>query len=237
MMRIGICDDVKEIVKSLYEDIYTWAMYHHVNVEIKKIYSGEDLLCEIQYSGCFDVIFLDVELGSLNGLEVARAIRKTDNITKLIFISSHHQYYKEAYEVQPFQFLDKPIEQNKLYTVLEQIYHAVKEKETSFSFAHQRVNYRVLCNDIIYFKSESRYVNIVCKGTSYQFLGKLDEVERILFERKSNFLRIHRSYLVNAKNIKEYSYENIVLVNGEELMISRNQRINVREAYKRFLER
>lgn len=107
-MRIGICDDIREEVEKQEKQVRQITYQIGIRADIRKCYSGMDLLMEIELSGQFDIILLDIELGGMNGIETARQIRESDVNCNIIFITSFEQYSKEAISVHPFAFVDKP---------------------------------------------------------------------------------------------------------------------------------
>ena len=109
MLRIGICDDIREEVEKQEKQVRQITYQMGIRTDIRKCYSGMDLLMEIELSGQFDIIFLDIELGGINGIETARQIRESDVNCNIIFITSFEQYSKEAISVHPFAFVDKPV--------------------------------------------------------------------------------------------------------------------------------
>ena len=98
-MRIGICDDIREEVEKQEKQVRQITYQIGIRADIRKCYSGMDLLMEIELSGQFDIILLDIELGGMNGIETARQIRESDVNCNIIFITSFEQYSKEAISV------------------------------------------------------------------------------------------------------------------------------------------
>lgn len=236
MLRIAICEDEKHYADKLEKYLRIWALNTAVNVRIKKYTGGDLLLSGIKTDGMFDLIFMDIEMGRMNGLETAAKIRETDYITTLIFVSQYEDYYREAYHVHPFHFLSKPVEMEELEETMN-AYMKMKDQDMeTFTFTIRKAQYNLRLNDIIYFYSECRQVTAVCADQRYSFYGKLSEVQRELEEKSSHFLRIHQSYLVNTRYVKEYHYSNVVLYNGENLCISRDNRKKMSEIHMLLME-
>ena len=175
-----------------------------------------------------DILFLDIELPGLNGVEIGKYIR---DILKnsgmfLVYISSRKEYAMELFQNQPFDFLVKPISKEKLYQVMEKILNIVGRTEGSFQYKNQGNTYRMMYKDILYFQSEGRKINIVMKNESKIFYGRLNEIEEKIPEKL--FLRIHKSYLVNRMYVKEFTYEWVKMINGDVLNISKVNRADVR---------
>lgn len=237
MLRIGICDDERAAVDSHAEQVRLVMRQMGMNADIRKCYTGNELLMEIEENGKFDILLLDIEMEDMNGIEVARRIRNTDAYVVIIFISAFDQYCKEAISVQPYAFLDKPLQHAQIRKAIKEAYSRQIEERETFDFQAGRVYYSIDLREIYYFHSELRKVYITARGAEYWFYGKIDWVERYLARKKHCFLRIHKSFLVNSRYIVRYDYEKVVLRNGEELEISRSRRKRVRQYCMELLER
>lgn len=237
MLRIGICDDDREAVEAHAEQVRRIMRQMGMNADIRKCYTGNELLLEIEENGKFHIILLDIEMEYMNGIEVARKIRSMDAYVVIIFISAFDQYCKEAISVQPYAFLDKPLQQAQIRRAIEEAYKRQIEEKETYDFQFDRVYYSIDLSEIYYFRSELRKVFIVTRQTEYWFYGKIDQVEQSLSRKKHRFLRIHKSFLVNSHYIVRYYYEKIALQNGEELEISRSQRSLIRKYCMELLER
>lgn len=113
VLNVAICDDEKAFCCKLGNILNEVAEQEKIYVDIDIYQSGGELLGEIQKNKiCYDIIFLDIEMEGMNGLETAKELRKQDEIVKIIYVSSHKSYAIEAFEVQPFQFAIKPIDKD-----------------------------------------------------------------------------------------------------------------------------
>lgn len=126
MLRIGICDDVIEEVEKQEKQIRQIIYQMGIRVDIRKCYSGMDLLAEIELRGQFYIIFLDIELGGINGIETAHQIRESDVNCNIIFITSFEQYSKEAISVHLFAFVDKPVTYEQMKKFIMDAYENYK---------------------------------------------------------------------------------------------------------------
>lgn len=237
MLRIGICDDEREALETHTEKVRHIMQQMGMNADIRKCRTGNELLMEMEENGKFDIILLDIEMEYMNGIEAARKIRETDAYVVLIFISAFDQYCKEAISVQPYAFLDKPLQQAQIGEAIGEAYRRQIEQKETFDFQAGRVYYSVDLREICYFRSELRKVFVVTRQKEYWFYGKVDEVEWVLSQKRHRFLRIHKSFLVNSRYIVCYHHDTIVLQNGEELEISRSQRSLVRKYCMELMER
>lgn len=175
-----------------------------------------------------NILFLDIELPGKNGVMIGKYIREIlkEEALFLVYISSKVNYALQLFQNRPFDFLVKPIEQSKVYHVLDNICRISGKNSVSFEFQTQNSRYRVLYTDILYFQSAGRKINIVMKKEVKTFYGKLNEIEERTPE--NTFLRIHKSYLVNKSYVREFTYEWVKMLNGDVLNISKINRADVR---------
>ncbi len=179
MLKIAICDSESQYAQELGRCIGTWAANAGYNVKVKTFSHGDLLLSCLQEKGMFDLIFLDIEKDTGSGLQTAARIRERDFITSIVFVS-WYDYYKEAYEAHPFYFLHKPANPAKVGEILDAYMKMRYQDIETFTFGINKAQYNLRLNDIMYFYSERRHVNAVCKDRQYTFYGKLGEVQRRL---------------------------------------------------------
>lgn len=237
MVRIAICEDDLRELTELKELVNTFVGEHILCYDIKGFYSGEELLIDIEDMGVFDIIFLDIEMGGLDGVAVAREIRAMYPKTIVIFVSAHSEYYKAAFDVQPFQFIDKPVDFHELYDICCRVLELITQQRERLSFFFKNTYYSIDTGDILYIESDRRIIRIVCDTERFEFYGKLNDVERRLADGQMKFIRIHQSYLVSIQKIKVFSYNSIVMSNNDQLVVSRDRRKNVRDTYINFLQK
>lgn len=234
-MRIAVCDDEIVVLRQVESLLGSYFMKKRMNVTVSTFLNGEELLMDIENAGVYDLIYLDIELSQINGIKTAQILRKKYPESLLIFISSHSQYYRDAFDVQPFNFLDKPLDSVMFCDVLERAIRFLIKYPQTISFYFNRIYYNISINKILYFESDRRIVRVVCENAGYEFYGKLSDVEERLTERTDLFLRIHRSYLVNAHYIKELSHTYIIMSNGIRLSISPDRRKKIRSFYLNWI--
>ena len=228
MIKIAICDDVTEITSLLEEMIIEISNRHLVSVDIEVFFTGDYLLRYINNGNSFDLIFLDIEMENINGIQVGNEIRESmgDNDTQIVYISGTSKYAMDLFKVRPFDFLVKPLDLDKVEDVFL-TYLKTIDKNSYFSYKKGRVYNRVEIKDIIFFESNNRKVNIVFKDHIDSFYGSMNQVH----EDTKDFgcLYIHKSYIVNTLYIKHYLYDKIILFNERELPISQSRRKFVRD--------
>lgn len=236
MIRIAVCDDVKEFRDDIERQLQIWSTEKAVNISVRKFCDGIPLLHCLNDNGMFDIIFLDVEMGESNGMEIAAQIRDADYITSIVFVSQYEDYYKDAYNLHPIHFLSKPVNQSKIDEVMDFYTKLQQRNAETFSFCINKSMYTIWLTEILYFNSERRQINIVCKDKRFTIYGKLGEIEKQMADRNCKFLRIHQSFLVNMRHIREYRYSEVVMDNEETLLVSKENRKKIREIHKLLIE-
>lgn len=173
----------------------------------------------------------------MDGIKTAKKIRKIDKNVVIIYVSGYEAYAIETFEVNPFRFIVKPVKKE----MFEKIYLAAVERVTLddafFQFKYGKSFYKESLEDIIYFESNRRIINIITVHGNFKFYGKLNEVQERVATAKTTFLRIHQSYLVNYKYINRLSYDFVEMRNGVRLSISEEKQKMISELYFKELER
>lgn len=236
MLRIAICDDVQMYLETTSESVREWSVNSKIEIELFKFHSGEELLIDMEDKGAYDIILLDVELDGENGIGIAKKINKMNFSTLVIFISQYN-YFQDAYDAYPFHFLGKPIDTEKLFQVLDDAAKIKKADVERITFQFNRKVYNVLLGEVEYFFSSKRVIHVMCLEEEMQFYGKLDEFELGLQPKLNTFLRVHKSYLVNSRHIKEYQSSSVVMRSGVTIPVSADRRAEVRKAHMKALEK
>lgn len=231
MIQISLCDDEAQQRSSLRKIIERSLDLRGLSYHLSEFESGEALLAHLS-SASPDILFLDIEMGQLNGMETARLLRKQTTKTILIFVTSHPDYVFQGYEVKALNYLLKPCKEAKIIEVLEA---AVAELDTGseqfYLFSHKSSQTRLPLQEICYFWSERRKIHVQTTEESFIFYGKLNDVE---VELPDCFVRIHNRYLVNLHFVQEVRSD-IVHCAGHQLPLSRANKQALQLAFARNL--
>ena len=228
VFHIGICDDEKGTCAQLEDMLYDYGKKQGIKIDVTVWYEGESL-CEFLKKGDrLDILFLDIELLSTDGIKVGGFIRDEleDIETLIVYISSKSSYALNLFKIQPLDFLIKPLMENVVSDVMNRAIKIYERKNQLFEFSTRRCHCKIPFRNIIYFYSQNKKINIVTKKDEVQFNGKLKEIATIV---PHNFILIHQSYLINLDFVMECSYEVIKMQNGILLNVSLPYRKNVRE--------
>lgn len=228
MYNIGICDDGENVCTSIENMLIQYAQEKRIQVDTNVWYTGEGLRDHLASGNHLDILFLDIELFKMTGIEVGNYIRnQLDNVgMQIIYISGKASYAQQLFKTQPLDFLVKPISQDQINDVMEMAIRIIKKRNERFEFQQGKDYYYVPMGDIIYLESEGRKVKVVTMKSTFEFYGKLKEVAKRLSE---DFIVIHQSYIINREYVFRYTYEMVELVNGTILTISLANRKLVRD--------
>ena len=221
MLRIGICDDLADarlVLRSALERILET---RKIQGQFFEFSSGETLLRWYDHhAGELDVIFLDMELHELDGMETARRLRASDAGLQLVFVTGYADYVFDGYSVGALGYLMKPPRQEQLEAVLSRVQAAlVRDLDRAYVCRSGDTRYRIPIARILYFASDRRQVQCVAEGRTYTFYGKLDAVAE---EVGAAFVRVHQRYLVRAGAVDRMEGGEVVLRTGERLPVSRS---------------
>jgi DNA-binding LytR/AlgR family response regulator len=229
-MNIAICDDNKAICSQVKNIISNYMNSTFSPLTINVFYSGEDLLDYLYLENIVDLIFLDIELENMNGIEVGQQIRHVfnDNRTEIVYMSGRDEYDRQLFDVQPLLFIGKPIKKEPIIRAIQLTVKRQRISDKLFSYQKDNEFYQIPLSEIIYFESLNRKIIIVTTKFTDSFYGNLKQITQELF--KSNFFPIHRSYLINYNHTKIIRYSEVVVSNKETLPISRTKR----KAFRKF---
>lgn len=175
-------------------------------------------------------------MSSMDGIEAAHYIRQTDPEVIIIFISGYDNYYLQLFEVEPFRFIKKPINEIKFQEIFYKAYEKNIRNPIFFYYKYKKMIHKVLIKEILYFESKGRTVSIILSNCQNKvFYGKLDNVEKTLSDIKVPFLRIHKSYYVNFMHVRQMNFSKVILNNSTVLTISEERQKYVRERYMEIL--
>lgn len=229
-MNIGICDDEKEICLQIRKLVLAVAP----ESQVAYYCSGKQLLAERQR---FDILFLDIQMSDMNGMELARTLRERKEDTVLIFVTALKEYVFEAFDVSAFHYLLKPLANDKFNSVFQEaLKEAVKRarnREETLFFQTKSRSFTLLKNEILYVENCRRKVDIHTLRRTETIYATMAHMEALL---GGGFYRCHRGYLVNMAYIAQYSADSILLHNGETIYLSKEKYNDFVTAYMNYLK-
>ena len=231
MLNIAVCDDDVQTTGKIDMMLQKAAKQNFVDIDVEVYWNGKNLVDAVKQKVNFDIIYLDIEIGKEDGVSVAKRIRHYDKNVKIIYVTSYENYMKDSFQVHPFQFLVKPVEENVFEECFKLVVEDINSEDFYFRYRFRKVNYKVPVQEILYFKSDKRKIIIVTEKDIFVLYGKLNEIEEYLKEGKVSFLRVHQSFLVNYRHIERQANDFVEMDNGEKIFISEDRRKKISEQY------
>ncbi|MGX4601194.1 LytR/AlgR family response regulator transcription factor [Faecalimicrobium sp. JNUCC 81] len=219
MLKIAICDDEKSQLNLLKNILSIHMDLKGLDYKIYEFESGEDLIDSINNEN-YDIIFSDIEMKNLDGIETAKNIRIHNKKSVIIFVTAYPDFVFQGYDVKAFNYILKPYKSEKIGQVLESALEELDYIKDKFYIVELKSGTKKInLNNTIYFTSDKRKVNAFTLTENIDFYDKLDALENSL---PSFFVRIHQRYLVNINFVSSVE-SNSLTINGENLPISRGR--------------
>lgn len=199
MLRIALCDDETNARDALRIQLEKILIEDSEEI-IYEFSSGTNAVSWLEkHPGEIDLLFLDVEMNGLSGMETARRIRQSDDRLMIVFVTGYAEYVFDGYRVGALDYMVKPVSGQKLGELICRVRSKMRQEEAaSFTLKNSDGTWRFRLSDILYFYSDKRKVILVTKKGEYPFYAKLDAVEKKLAPA---FVRIHQRYLVNPESV------------------------------------
>lgn len=228
-MLICLVDDDSTQLDYLKILIGKWANMHHLQVEINFYHSAEEMLFEHDQSYPYDLIILDIQMGRINGIELAKRIRKIDSEVTLAFVSGMADYVFDGYEVEAIRYILKPVGQDKIDELLNYVNTQMTKKNSyliiSVAGEKKRINY----DDIIYFESMGHYITLHLEDAEYDYKYNMSDLCSDL--NNTEFVQTHRSYIVNMKYVEKITRRECQLIHNINIPLSRSSYKAVNEKF------
>ena len=231
MLSIAICDDEKNVCEYIEKRTMECLARADEDADVQVFYDGSELFSACrENASIFDIIFLDIKMKTINGVECARLLREAGVQALIVFITSSAEYVFSGYEVKAFRYILKTDLINAFDRVFGECLTELHKSTTDFYIVKNASEVRnISLNDILYFESNRRVLIIYTTKGEITFYGKLDDVQKELEQK--DFIRTHQSFLVNALKIKSVKKDSAELLNGVTLPVSKSRATAVKEAY------
>ncbi len=204
------------------------------SVDLKKYRSGEELIFAYESGARFSVILLDMQMNELDGIQTANVIRQMDKDCLIIIVTSIIEYAVEGYSIDAYDFVLKPIDQEKFYRVLRKAIKEIQVRANKiYEIRTRDMTKMIRLAEITYFESNRKKVIVHTIDGHYENNESISTVEDKLTQ--DGFVRISRYYLINVNYIKEIDVKTLVLLSGEELKYSDKYRDKIKSEYMKFM--
>ena len=230
-MRFAVCDDEAELRRDISDRIAALCP----GASVTEFSSGGKLLAG---AGGFDIIFLDIGMDEIDGMQTARELRRNGCRAAIIFVTAFGDRVFDAFDVGAFNFLVKPVSAQKFAEVLKK---AIDSRDTPPpTETHDRyiaiktggLNTKLALSEIMYAEVFDRTLILHTVSGKVGYRGKLSEFEKCTDD---SFFRTHRSYLINLRYLASYTSSQVTLDNGDKVILAKKRYSELVKAYMRFI--
>lgn len=216
--RIAVVDDSSTDAEYVQRLLTRWAQERGSAVRAERFISAESFLFHYDEDRVWDILLLDIEMGEMNGVSLARRIRQENEQVQIVFITGLPDFIAEGYEVSALHYLMKPVAEDKLFAVLDRAAANLARRERMLTVCFDRQTDLVPLSHITYIESQRQYVVIHTPGREYRMKASLADTEAQLDEY---FLQCQRSFIVNLRCVQRINAASVLLRDGTEVPISR----------------
>lgn len=216
--KIAICDDEQNQIEYISSLVLSWSESNRHTCKISTFASAEAFLFEYEDDKIWDILLLDIEMGTMNGVNLAKTIRQSNDGVQIVFITGFPDFIAEGYEVSALHYLMKPVSQEKLHEVLDRAAANLAKAEKRLCITFDRQTDYIPLSQITHIEAKKQYVDIHTIGEVYRMKISLEDVKKQLDEY---FFKCQRSFIVNLRHITRIKGDCVVLKNGTQVPISR----------------
>lgn len=231
-LSIVVCDDSETDLQYITGMVNDWAMQGRIPVSVRTFTSAESFLFHYSENNDYDILLLDVEMGKLNGIDLAKQLRARNSRAQIVFITGYPDFIAEGYEVSALHYLMKPVSSEKLAEVLNRASDLSQKERPYLLVSSERETIRIFFDDIYYAESQGHYMLIYTQQMQYRvrmtvwgLLEKLDE----------GFYRCSRSFVVSLRHVCRITKGEIFLENQVSLPLGRGQYDEINKAMIHYL--
>lgn len=236
MTNIYLCDDNQIILQKYQDLIIQLAESNNLSIAIKTYSSGEQLLFHLSESpNDADIIYLDVLMGKLNGIDTARKLRRCGCLSEIIFLTSSDEFVFDSFDVSPLNYIRKDnVTETKFEQILLNAVSLSDEKAGDILLCESgSTKKQILLSSISYLDITNRVVNVHYFDKVFQFYSTMEKQEQYLSQK--GFMRCHRSFLINLRYVDEIGTAEIRLVDGTSIPAGRTYIKDLKLAFSAYL--
>jgi len=215
--RVAIVDDSTTDTEFLRGILNSWAQKRHVNIRAETFPSAESFLFRYAEDKPWDILLLDIEMGTMDGVTMAKRVRQDNEAVQIVFVTGYSDYIAEGYEVAALHYLMKPVNREKLLAVLDRALEKRKQEERCLNLEIYGEMVRIPFYEIRYLDVSANYVTVHAKA-DHTVKRTLGDFEKELDDR---FQRVGRSMILNLKFIRRVTKTQVHLSDGTVLPLPR----------------
>lgn len=232
-MKIALVDDEKQSLNKMLEYCREYASGHNILYEFSLFESGEAFLKNLK-KDTYSIVFIDIYMTGINGIEAARQLRKRDNKCFLIFLTSSPDYMRDAFSFHAFEYILKPFTRERIFQVLDDIQEVTSSDSRFIEITSGRKTIPVFLSDLMSAVSDGHYLEIGLSDGSFlrsrmtvrEFLTLMDDDPR--------FLPVNKGIVLNADYINRFENNCCILENGTKFPIKIRNRLQIEQAVRDY---
>lgn len=228
-MKIAICDDKEEYRQFILQHIKFYFSEHLIDLKALEYESGEALLASNEI---FDIVFLDIEMKELNGIQTAKELNRINKNTIIFIITAYQKYLDEAMDLHIFRYIDKPIQAKRIYNGLDKAIEQINNGEIIFKTRNDGI-VTLRKNEIVFVEVKIKTVYVTTVDNQYIAREKMS-----LFREKLSatyFASPHISYIINFNFVKNYYRDHVLMKTGQTISIAPKKQNEIKKKFMRFL--
>ncbi len=235
MLRIALCDDTVEELNRIEGYIKEYKAKSDIEIVYDCFGSGAELLARVNTGVFYDLIFLDVVMPVINGIDTAKEIYSKNKATKIIFLTISPEFALDSYSVSALDYIIKPINRESFDRVMQKFQNSYIEKEGEKIIIQEKskimqIALHTLCYVEVY---DHDLIYHLSNGDTVKCRQSLAEIEDILNKNKS-FVKPHRSYIVNMKYIQKVEANCITMTNGDNIVMARKNNFLISDLFLKY---
>lgn len=233
--RVALVDDEDTQLQLLKKMLKTYGDQQNIDFQFLTFESAEAFLFHFEEDKAFDLLILDIEMGEMNGMELARHLRAHNHDIRLLFVTGYTEYIGQGYEVSAMDYVLKPVDKNKFFQVLDRFKKISPEKNTYVFVETVDGMSRLSLNDILYLEANKHQTILATMEGVIETKESFSHFESSLPTDK--FVKTHRSYLVNLAHVKRVARQDVIMDDETIVPIARRKIKNVNQAFIDYYKR
>jgi DNA-binding LytR/AlgR family response regulator len=229
-MKIAVCDDDRRFISILKLIINEYVNKRKLEAVVDAYIDGKYLLSSKEV---YDIIYLDYQMNGLDGMEIARKLREKNIWCSIIFVTNYPNFVYDAFTVNAFRFLKKPINRAMVFETLDD-YFKKHGNDYPILLRSEWQNLIVDTKDIIFLEAVGKHCVIHTKNAQYDCPKTMAVISRML--PSNHFFKINRSFIVNFNHIDRYNSEFVIFLNGQKACISQKFLYSFKNEYRNYCD-
>lgn len=233
--RVALVDDEAIQLELLQKMLRAYGKEHNIIFQFLTFDSSEAFLFHFEEDKAIDLLILDIEMGKMNGMELAKRLRAQNHEVKLLFVTGYTDYIAQGYEVSAIDYVLKPVKREKLFQVLDRFRKISPDTDKYLLVETAEGGVRFNQQNILFFEANKHQTIIATTERKIDVTESFNTFEENV--SSDEFIKTHRSYLVNLTHIKKITRQDVILDNEEKIPVSRRKYREVNQAFIDYFKR